>query len=1427
MKKLLLLASLALGLVNVHAQTLGQSMYIDFGPSVGVQGAITPSPDVNGHYWNNPTSATIGSKTDIINGANTDTGIDMEVTDNFVLNITQNYGPTATTALGDLGIATATQDYFYLESGGSINPTGQLTFTNLNPAKLYKFSVFASRPTTNTRISGYTFAGLTSFTGQIQSSDGTATGNSNTLLTTTLLAPTADGKLTVNVSIIQNAFAYLNTMKIEEYVVTAVDAPVATATQPFCQSSNPTVASLSATGATGSTLKWYTVATAGTALTATTALATGTYYVSQTVDGTESPRATVSVVVTPTPATPVITALTTATFCAGGNVVLQSSTPDGTATYQWYKNDTAITGAISQNYTATTAGNYTVMVATTGNCASAASTAVTVTVNTLPVVAAITGTVSIAKNGTSQLASVTTGGVWASSNTAIATVSAAGKVTAVAPGTTTITYTVTANGCSAAASIEVTVTNGETLEQSMYIDFGPSTGTNGAITPSPDANGHYWNNPTNGALAAVIDVVNSNNADTGIDMEVTDNFVVNTTTNYGPTITTALNDLGIATATQDYFYLESTNPTGQLKFKNLDPSKGYKFTVFASRPTTTIRKTNYVFDGLNSFTGQIQTSNGTTGNLDTTLTTSILTPNAAGEILVSLSIAQDVFGYINVMKIDQYSNLSTVNVTAIAVTGNDITVSGQTSQMMATVTPTDATFKNVSWSVDKPSVATINAAGILIPVSNGTVVVKATSAQNTAIFGTKTVTVSNQATSLYFSGTATENGNNVTTALPMHMVTGLNGAVSTIFEIYTSLTETGKFNFYTSQDSAGTVYGAGTTAGSIAGNGAAIDPIPSGPVVITVDIATNTYTITPIAFSVVGSSILNAWNGDAPLTYKGKGVWQATLDMSVVTATDLNPRFVFKANKSWDYVMKKVTGSKNSVMKESVAAEFGVTLQDIDLKYGNFIITLDLGNYTYGIECTDIDENKISFMGSSVMNGYGATNMEGYAFKYNAILADRATHGSPAFYRSNVSVNGNNTTLVLNRFEKDLVGDCSNYVIYGLALGNEGIHETGKPAYDSYLANMPLLIQMARDINKVPVVMNNYVRGDYTTTDYDYVKQMNIIMAQWDVPSINMLGATDDGTGKWVDGYWFDTLHPNDLGHAELSYAMVPSLFDALEAEKPQPVLATGTYITPNAVKGGGLVYTPDALTHSFTVSFNVKTTATGNLMAFTTSTTNGTIAVDANGFVKYTAPAGTTITGTVAVNDDAWHKITLTHYYSRGETLLYTDAALTGKTAEKLEPKTFTLHGTGAPANVNYGNWFFYRSGMNDLEIAALNDGKMLKSSLELYAPLDGTTTTPFVNLAQSTTALDASNFTLGTGGNVVVSSNMKAYPNPVKDVLTVDLSNNLTIDTIEVYNPLGMIVTKVKNAKTINMSSLSAGMYLVKVTTANSSQTIKVIKQ
>lgn len=73
-----------------------------------------------------------------------------------------------------------------------------------------------------------------------------------------------------------------------------------------------------------------------------------------------------------------------------------------------------------------------------------------------------------------------------------------------------------------------------------------------------------------------------------------------------------------------------------------------------------------------------------------------------------------------------------------------------------------------------------------------------------------------------------------------------------------------------------------------------------------------------------------------------------------------------------------------------------------------------------------------------------------------------------------------------------------------------------------------------------------------------------------------------------------------------------------------------------------------------------------------------------------------------------------------------------------------------------------------------------------------------------------------------------LKAYPNPVKNIL--NLSNTTTITDVAIFNLVGQqVMAKTVNANQdqVDMSSLSAGAYLVKVTAENAVQTIKVIKE
>ncbi len=118
---------------NPSTPQLGARLLFDFGPSNPIDGDHTVNPDAFGQHWNNWHAAEgevavnagehIGN---LINDAGTATGIDLTITGGFLSNGKINGGLLAPdqTLLGDLAIATATEDYFFcsadnLVSGGN------------------------------------------------------------------------------------------------------------------------------------------------------------------------------------------------------------------------------------------------------------------------------------------------------------------------------------------------------------------------------------------------------------------------------------------------------------------------------------------------------------------------------------------------------------------------------------------------------------------------------------------------------------------------------------------------------------------------------------------------------------------------------------------------------------------------------------------------------------------------------------------------------------------------------------------------------------------------------------------------------------------------------------------------------------------------------------------------------------------------------------------------------------------------------------------------------------------------------------------------------------------------------------------------------------------------------------------------------------
>jgi uncharacterized protein YjdB len=170
--------------------------------------------------------------------------------------------------------------------------------------------------------------------------------------------------------------------------------------------------------------------------------------------------------------------------CAGAGITLTSN---GNIGGSWSStNTTAATVSASGAVSGLAAGVTTISYTVNNSCGTASALR-TVTVNPQPVAGTISGTDMIcAGNGTTLTSNGTAGGVWTSSNTLVATVSASGVASGITGGITGISYTVT-NTCGSASA-------GRTITINPLANAGTITGTAtvcpGAVTTlSTDGDG--------------------------------------------------------------------------------------------------------------------------------------------------------------------------------------------------------------------------------------------------------------------------------------------------------------------------------------------------------------------------------------------------------------------------------------------------------------------------------------------------------------------------------------------------------------------------------------------------------------------------------------------------------------------------------------------------------------------------------------------------------------------------------------------------------------------------------------------------------------------------------------------------------------------------------------------------------------------------
>ncbi len=393
-------------------------------------------------------------------------------------------------------------------------------------------------------------------------------------------------------------------------------------------------------------------------------------------------------------------------------------------------------------------------------------------------------------------------------------------------------------------------------------------------------------------------------------------------------------------------------------------------------------------------------------------------------------------------------------------------------------------------------------------------------------------------------------------------------------------------------------------------------------------------------------------------------------------------------------------------------------------------------------------EPEIVVIGSSVAAGW-VTGREarqdlqnGWAARLKRLLAARGRT------LVNVSRPGDDTKAVLDRLEEDLLNREPRYAIVGLSMANEGL-ETEDPGevFASYEEGIGEIIDICRESAIQPVIGLCYPNDNFTEEQCEVLEEMNLLLQSLSVPTIDFLGPLDDGHGNFVRGFTFDLDHPDDLGHREMFHAIVPSLFDALEAGKPAPERASsdGHLTVGGAVRAAPVVFVPDEVMHAFTVTFRIRCVNEGAVGAIDCGERRLQLQIDGTGRLGVTLAAAA-LRPEKKLTDGDWHEVVIVHRHLRGETELWLDGASVGRLEGTLVPRRFVLGGPltvgkeTSPPNADYRELVICRTAWTERGVEAFHEGALLPASLEVYAPLRGELPErggTFENLAQSTAEL------------------------------------------------------------------------------------------
>lgn len=390
----------------------------------------------------------------------------------------------------------------------------------------------------------------------------------------------------------------------------------------------------------------------------------------------------------------------------------------------WGSNNTSVATVNSSGTVSAIAVGSAMITATTADGGFIANSSIAVTAATVLATSITVSptSVSLLAGQTQQLTATilptnatNTNVIWSSSNTAVAAVSATGIVSAFSAGVAVVTVTTQDGGLTATSTVTV-----NTSDTSWTLINSENFETGWGIWVDGGANAFRY---TGGSAYAHQGVAALN---------------IQANTNTSVVTTTSLNLAAYNEVKVDFWFKAISMENGEDFWLQISNNGGASFTTIGSWKQGT------------------DFGNDTFVSKSVTISSMLLTSATKIRFRCDASNSADDI-YIDEVVISARGASGIIGTTGVIVSPTSTTINvGSTSQLTATVLPSNATNQNVTWSSSNASIATVNTSGIVSAVGVGSATINATT-QNGGFMASATILVtSTSGTTITINGSLSD-----------------------------------------------------------------------------------------------------------------------------------------------------------------------------------------------------------------------------------------------------------------------------------------------------------------------------------------------------------------------------------------------------------------------------------------------------------------------------------------------------------------------------------------------------------------------------------------------------------------------------------------------------------------------------------------------